>query len=560
MDNPHDSSELPQFLVDAGLLSAEKVKEVLEKCNDDGERLAVRFVNCGLVADAKLAQVLSYQLCLPWVSLEHVRFSPKLLRMIPADIALRFGVMPVHVRRRTTDGRMTLYVATDDPTNKLAETVCSEASGLPVRMMVATPTDIDRALREEYGDSTCSSTTEAQMADTSPQGQRLSRVEPATSKEQTPAANPPSPRSHPDTDVAAAAARMSSPDLSEYVNSPAPPRITGSSPPNPDAATSPIPPGPALSADASPNMGTERSPIPGLAAAAKVSPRIVAAKTDENDADIEELEEVEEEHLPSTRRAAPAAKAAEHAEQQAEEDAARQAPAEQQALNTAEAEPADDAVQGEVFDEASWEMDAPSEEPSEPGNFAPPPPPRPKVVVGPATVPPPPGAIPPPPPPPTTSERAAGADIPKPEPEELEPEPPEELEPEPPEIDPEPASSPSPDAIPEPTPTPRSKLDEEVVLVVGADDEFAYHCARALGDAPARIVRCTLMSAMPKAKQLCPFALIVPHEMYAFDRFAFNKLALEADSPLIVWEAEYEPEQIAMLLSIARRRVGKPEG
>lgn len=565
MDNPRESSGLSQFLVDAGLLSADAVKDALDDHAKDGERIAAVFVNRGMIADAKLAQVLSYQLCLPWVSLEHVRFSPKLLRMIPSDVATRFGVVPVHVRRRTTDGRMTLYVATDDPTNKQAEEACAKASGLPVRMMVATPADITRALREEYGEpGEASQEGEEELAETSPDGRRLDEGgETPTPREGTSVKRPPPPppRNRPDTDVAAAAARMSAPDLGEYVNSPAPPRITGPTTPEPAAAAPPIGSGPALSPNAAPGVPPERSPIPGLAAAAKVSPRIVAAEPDDaepDDAEIEEIDEVEEERLPSTRRAVRAEPRTGEAFQSSMDlrEAAGQALASQSSQPASETapEPSPQPVGGEVFDEASWEAESPVAERDALRDMAPPPPPPPRPMVGAlASAPPPPGAIPPPPPPPSASSSLAEEEL------EVgldESEPPEEIEPEP---DSSPPRTSPRDEFPEPVPTPRSTLDEEVVLVVGADDEFAYYCARALGDAPARIVRCTLMSAMPKAQGLRPFAIVVPNEMYAFDRFAFNKLALEADSPLIVWEAEYEPEQIALLLSIARSRAGKPE-
>ncbi|MFW5740339.1 MAG: hypothetical protein ACOC1F_08230, partial [Myxococcota bacterium] len=128
-----------------------------------------------------------------------------------------------------------------------------------------------------------------------------------------------------------------------------------------------------------------------------------------------------------------------------------------------------------------------------------------------------------------------------------------EFEPEHPTSSPTVAQAQPPPAAPKkPASTPpQSTLDDDVVLVVGADDEFAYHCARALGDMPARIVRCTLMSAQTKAGGLRPFAILVPGDVYGFDRFSFNKLALGCGAPLVVWESEFEPEQVSALLSIA---------
>jgi len=250
------------------------LKSVQDEHANSGERFAQTVVNRGVVPAAKLAQVLSYQLCLPWVSLEHVRFSSKLLKMIPSEVAVSFGVVPVHVRRRSTDGRVTLYVATDDPTNEAAKQACEQASGLPVRMMVATTTDISAALAEEYG-----------------QG------EPPTARAIPVAAQAPA-RSAPDTDVAAAAARMSSPDLSAFTQTPNPPRIAapgpkeGSSPGFSPSASSPPPP---RVVPPPRSVPAERSPVPGLGVPSPpVSPRIVTTP-EPDDVDLEEIDELEEE-------------------------------------------------------------------------------------------------------------------------------------------------------------------------------------------------------------------------------------------------------------------------
>ncbi len=150
LDNLNTTSSLLQFVVKVGLVSADALDKLPTKRKESNARLARILVERGLVSGPKLAQVLSYQLCLPWVSLEYVRFSPKLLKLIPYKLALEYGVVPVHERRRPSDGKLVLYVASDDPTNEAAVKACEKASGLPVRMMVATPNDISTTIGEAY--------------------------------------------------------------------------------------------------------------------------------------------------------------------------------------------------------------------------------------------------------------------------------------------------------------------------------------------------------------------------------------------------------------------------
>src|SRR5690606_1238306 len=86
---------------------------------------------------------------IPWVNLYHIDFSRELLEKVPADIAEEFRLIPVYVRHVRRQGD-TLYVAMDDPLNLDALQKVADASGLPVKPMVAAPTDIENAIRVYY--------------------------------------------------------------------------------------------------------------------------------------------------------------------------------------------------------------------------------------------------------------------------------------------------------------------------------------------------------------------------------------------------------------------------
>ena len=170
MEQSQATSHLAKFVVETGLVSEYAVQTALRELGA-GLRLSELIVQRGLVAADKLAQALSYHRGVPWVSLKHVYFSPQLLDLIPSDVARQYGVIPVYVRHANDDsGGRTLYVATDDPTNSLTAAVCARASGLPVRVMVATAPDVTEALEQEYGvpGSFLSRTGISSIADTAP--------------------------------------------------------------------------------------------------------------------------------------------------------------------------------------------------------------------------------------------------------------------------------------------------------------------------------------------------------------------------------------------------------
>jgi type IV pilus assembly protein PilB len=141
---------LGQLLVDARILTAEQLEEVLALQRTDGRKLGVLLVESGLVTETMLTQVLSQQLSVPWVSLNHIDFSRELLDLIPLDLAEKYCLVPIYVRVVRGQGD-TLYVAMEDPMNEEGLRDCAAASGLPARAMIAAPSDIFRVLRLHYG-------------------------------------------------------------------------------------------------------------------------------------------------------------------------------------------------------------------------------------------------------------------------------------------------------------------------------------------------------------------------------------------------------------------------
>lgn len=143
---------LGELLVQAGVLSAEKLQEALalQKSEGSTRRLGRLLVDNGFVDETQLTQVLGRQLSVPWVSLYHVDFSRQLLNLVPREVAEGYGVIPVYVRHVRGQGE-TLYVAIDDPTNEEGLKKAASFAGLPVRAMIASQSDIRSAIRAYYG-------------------------------------------------------------------------------------------------------------------------------------------------------------------------------------------------------------------------------------------------------------------------------------------------------------------------------------------------------------------------------------------------------------------------
>ncbi len=145
-----DHVRLGELLVDAKAISRQDLEAALERQKTAGRRLGVLLAEAGLVTETQVTQILSQQLSVPWVSLYHIDFSRQLLDLVPREVAERCCLVPIFVRR-TRDGAETLYVAMDDPTDERAREEVARCAGLPVRAMIAAPSDIAAAIRAYYG-------------------------------------------------------------------------------------------------------------------------------------------------------------------------------------------------------------------------------------------------------------------------------------------------------------------------------------------------------------------------------------------------------------------------
>jgi type IV pilus assembly protein PilB len=144
--------KLGELLVEAQIITRQQLEEVLVLQKADGRRLGTLLVESGLVTETQVTQLLSQQLSVPWVSLYHIDFSRQLLNLVPRDLAEKYCLVPIFVRRVRGLGEA-LYVAMDDPSDENAQKQIGQYSGLPVRAMIAPPTDIRAAIRAYYAKS-----------------------------------------------------------------------------------------------------------------------------------------------------------------------------------------------------------------------------------------------------------------------------------------------------------------------------------------------------------------------------------------------------------------------
>jgi type IV pilus assembly protein PilB len=143
------AKRIGELLVDGGVLSQSQLEQALFAQRKDGRKLGLLLVELGFVTEVQVTQTLSRQLSVPWVSLYHVDFSRSLLNLLPREIAEKYCLVPIFVRRARKQGE-TLYIAMDDPTSESVLHEVAEAAAMPVKPMIACPSDIRAAIRVYY--------------------------------------------------------------------------------------------------------------------------------------------------------------------------------------------------------------------------------------------------------------------------------------------------------------------------------------------------------------------------------------------------------------------------
>ena len=110
-DRALERERLGELLVREGLVSREQLARALEEQRTSGMRLGYCLVKLGLIAETELVKTLARQFRMPAVDLSRFEVDARIVKLVPAELALRHLVLPLK-----RDGR-TLTVALGDPAN-----------------------------------------------------------------------------------------------------------------------------------------------------------------------------------------------------------------------------------------------------------------------------------------------------------------------------------------------------------------------------------------------------------------------------------------------------------
>jgi type IV pilus assembly protein PilB len=105
----HD--RLGDILIKEGLITREQLQQALAEQRASKHRLGYVLVKLGLVQELEITKLLARQYRMPAVDLSRFEVDPKLVKLIPADLATKHVVLPLKREGRT------LTIAMADPTD-----------------------------------------------------------------------------------------------------------------------------------------------------------------------------------------------------------------------------------------------------------------------------------------------------------------------------------------------------------------------------------------------------------------------------------------------------------
>jgi len=136
---------LGEMLVAAGLIKDEQLKKALEEQKKRGGKVGEVLVDLGFVTEHNLASFLGRQLQIPYIEIEKQLVDDEAVRLIPGAMARRLTAIPLYKDKET------LIVAMADPLNIFGLDDIRKSAGREIRHVVATRTDILKAIDRYYG-------------------------------------------------------------------------------------------------------------------------------------------------------------------------------------------------------------------------------------------------------------------------------------------------------------------------------------------------------------------------------------------------------------------------
>ena len=135
---------LGDMFIEAELITPDQLEQAIQQQKRSGQLLGMTMIQMGLVTEAQVLQTLHHQLGLPVIDLSDTSPDEDAVLKVKEEVARKYGAIPVALEGRT------MTVAMTDPLNVAALEDLRFHTGLFVRPVLASPSQINEAIDRFY--------------------------------------------------------------------------------------------------------------------------------------------------------------------------------------------------------------------------------------------------------------------------------------------------------------------------------------------------------------------------------------------------------------------------
>jgi type IV pilus assembly protein PilB len=144
-----------ELLLKEKRITPDQLQEALNYQKANGGKLGFNLVKLGFVKDEELTALLSKQYGVPSISLAQFEIDPAVIKLIPAETAQKYQIIPL------SRSGATLTIAMTDPTNVFAMDDIKFMTGYNVEPVVASETAVADAITRYYASAKAAATSAA---------------------------------------------------------------------------------------------------------------------------------------------------------------------------------------------------------------------------------------------------------------------------------------------------------------------------------------------------------------------------------------------------------------
>ena len=134
-----------ELLLKEKRITPEQLQEALNYQRQNGGKLGYNLIKLGYVKDEEITALLSKQYGVPSIALTQFEIDPAVVKLVPADTAQKYQIIPL------SRSGATLTIAMTDPTNVFAMDDLKFMTGYNVEPVVASETAVVAAIQKYYG-------------------------------------------------------------------------------------------------------------------------------------------------------------------------------------------------------------------------------------------------------------------------------------------------------------------------------------------------------------------------------------------------------------------------